>query len=129
MPGLAPLPSEGQVFKPAEIDFGTGTVLVAVARVDGWAGDNRLRPQVYHEMLYSADGSDIRRTPIGTQNWSREQSAAFGAIKKSLGSDIEPPRPWAEDALGRGTGMGSLYDYQGGGAAGRMPINRFDRGG
>lgn len=127
MPGLAPLQTEDQVFKPAEVDYSTGVLLVAVERVDGWAGDNRLRAQAYYEMLTSADGSDIRRTPIGTPNWSREQSAAFGAIKRSVGTEIEPPRAWADQTMG-GAGRGTPYDYPGG-AAGRMPINLYDRGG
>jgi len=127
LPGLGPMQTEEQVFKPAEIDYSTGVVLVSVEQVDGWAGDNRLRAQPYYEMLTTSDGSDIQRMPIGTQNWSREQSVAFGTIKRSVGMEIEPPRGWADQTMG-GAGRGMPYDYQGG-AAGRIPINLYERGG
>ena len=56
MQGQAP---EDQAFQPTEIDYGTGVILVAVSRVDGWTVDSRARPQAYYDMLYSVDGSHI----------------------------------------------------------------------
>jgi len=109
MAQYGPAPSAEQIFEPAEIDYGTGAILVAVSRVDGWTGDNRLRAQAYYDMLYSFDGSDIQRAPIGTSNWSTGQSGTFSLVKKLQRTPIEPPRAWNQS---RGMGMmGSEYGY------------------
>jgi len=117
--------AQDQVFQPAEIDYGTGVIFVAVSRVDGWTGDNRLRPQPCYDMLYSPDGLDIQRTPIGTSNWSTEQSNTYGAIRKVLkDTPIEPPRSWSQDVTagaGAGGGYGGAYGAYGGARPG-MPM-------
>ena len=106
--------AQDEVFQPAEIDYGTGVTFVAVSRVDGWTGDNRLRPQPCYDMLYSPDGSDIQRTPIGASNWSNEQSTTYGAIRKALkDTPIEPPRSWSQDATTT-MGAGGPYGPYGG---------------
>jgi len=89
--------------------------MVSVSRVDGWTGGSRLRPQVYYDMLYSSDGSEIQRTSIGTPNWSTEQSNAFNDIKKRQREPVEAPKAWKQAA-------GGMYGYGGRDPRGGMPM-------
>jgi hypothetical protein len=115
-------PAEDATFQPATIDYSTGIMLVGVSRVDGWTGSSRLRAQAYYDMLYSTDGASIGRVPVGSSNWSAEQSSTYAAIRKQKAMAIEPPRSF-NDSIGGAMGMGPGgpgYGY--GMPGGRAPL-------
>jgi hypothetical protein len=98
-------PAEDATFQPATIDYSTGVILVGVSHVEGWTGGSRLRAQSYYDMLYSADGTDIRHAEVGSSNWPDSRSIAYSEIRKQKAMKIEGPRSWS-DGLNAGMGMG-----------------------
>jgi len=100
--------------EPEIVDFSTGITFVGASRVDGWTGGSTLHPQIYYEMLYSDDGTEIARMPVGSRFWPDRVSTAYGQIRKL---QKEPE----EDFRNFGSSATSVYFESGFGA--------FDRGG
>ncbi len=117
-------PAEDATFQPSTIDFSTGVILVGVSHVEGWTGGNRLRAQSYYDMLYSADGTDIRRVAVGASNWPDGQSTVYSEIRKQKAMKVEGPRSWSDGlnaGMGMGMGPGGLGAYGPYGMPGRAP--------
>jgi hypothetical protein len=62
------------------IDFGTGAILVDIARTSMWAGSNLLVRNEYSEILYTLDGDDILHMPIKKRNWPDMLQKKFNEI-------------------------------------------------
>ncbi len=90
------------------IDYSTGIIWIGVESVDGWLGDTRLRRQPYYQMLYTDQGTDLQRVPIGTSNWSATLSNIYNEINRTRRESSEAPR-----AFGSGMDSGvNLFDYR-----------------
>ena len=105
---------------PDIIDYRTNAVLVDLVTVNDWGPDRR--PRVYHDMLYTDDGVEIRHMPVNTKNWSKNLLATYDDIRVSKRKERQPFRAFQQSRTrGRGgmDGMnpygGEGYDMMGGG--------------
>jgi len=89
----APFPLKEKPVVPEKIDYDTGAVVVDAVAVNDWAGPGQLRQRLYHDMLYTYDGTDIQRMPIKARNWPEQLAAAFYEIQKA---QREPPQPFRD---------------------------------
>jgi hypothetical protein len=105
---------------PELVDYSTGTVLVDLVETNDWAGTPpNLQPRMYHEMLYTGDGTEIERMPVSMRNWpknlvdayqviqtaKRKEREAFKDFKKGgIRSRVRPPGMEGYE------GMGGMYD-------------------
>ena len=95
--------------EPEMIDFSTNVVFVAAERVSRWTGGNALRAQVSFDMLYSSDGMDIGRLPIGSKNWPERLKTAYGTVKRLLKETIEDFRSFGSSRSASNTmGLGAM---------------------
>jgi hypothetical protein len=78
---LAALLSPGSVRKPAEVDYSTGEVLLDAVQMTEWSGGSTLYPRPYFQILYSRDGSEIFRMPVGDKYWPDNLHEAYYAAK------------------------------------------------
>ncbi|NQV31171.1 MAG: hypothetical protein HQ515_00670 [Phycisphaeraceae bacterium] len=97
--------------EPEMIDFSTNTVFVASERVNKWIGNKTLRSQVSDYMLYSDNGMDIQRIPIGSKNWPERLKTAYGIVKRLQKEPIEDFRSFgssrtSSNSMGLGGQMG-----------------------
>lgn len=104
--------------EPEMIDFSTDIVFVASERVNKWTGDKALRSQVSFDMLYSDNGVDIQRLPIGSKNWPERLKTAYGIVKKLQKETIEDFRSFgssrtSSNSMGLGGQMGMGMDLYG----------------
>jgi len=79
---------------PETIDYGTGAVLVDVVAVNDWSGVRNLHRRGYFDMLYTFDGMNIERMPIGARYWAKELLIMFNKIRRSEKEPREPFRDW-----------------------------------
>lgn len=95
---------------PDEIDYRTGAVVVDVTSVDDWTTGRSMRQVQYFEMLYSFDGRDILRLPIGATYWPRELQVARSDIQKAMTAPVEPLRAAGTGLSGPGRGGSTPID-------------------
>jgi len=105
---------------PEIIDYRTGAVLVDLVPVSDWGPD--LKPRVYHDMLYTADGVTIEHMPVSTKNWPRNLLSAYQGIMLSKRKEQEPFRDFQQSARTRGGGGMSPY------GGGEMPYDMMGGG-
>jgi len=91
-----------EVTIPDTIDYATGAVLLDVVPVNDWSGGKNLRARHYFDMLYSFEGTDIRRMPIKSKYWAVELQIKFNEIKKAEKEPKEPLREWGSRPGQRG---------------------------
>jgi hypothetical protein len=84
------------VTTPREIDCSTGAVLLDVVQMTDWTGGSNLYSRVFFEMLYSDDGSEIQRMPIGDKFWPDDLRQAYYAVKAGENAPKEPLHAWSE---------------------------------
>lgn len=103
------------------IDFGTNTVLVDLTQVSDWGTQPNLQPRVYYDMLYTHDGTEIERMPVGTRNWSKDLLATYQFISSEKRKEPQSFRSFEKGGFrtrggvgGPGGGYGSPYDMMGG---------------
>ncbi|MCP4639243.1 MAG: hypothetical protein GY851_02350 [bacterium] len=109
---------------PDIIDYRTHAVLVDLVPVSDWGPD--LKPRVYHDMLYTADGVNIEHMPVSTRNWPKNLLSTYQEILISKRREPEPFRDFkAGGSRGRG-GAGGMNPYGGGG--GEMPYDAMGGG-
>jgi len=107
---------------PEIIDYRTHNVVVDLVPVSDWGPD--LKPRVYHDMLYTADGVTIEHMPVSTKNWPKNLLSAYQEILASKRKEPEPFRDFQQGSRGRGGGMmmnpygGDMPYDMGGGAYG-----------
>lgn len=109
--GMYGLPKPGDETTPDIIDYRTHAVLVDLVPVNDWGLD--LKPRVYHDMLYIADGVNIEHMPVNTRNWPKNLLSAYNAIMLGKRKEPEPFRDFQQSARGRG-GAGGMSPYGGG---------------
>ncbi len=111
---------------PDIIDYRTHAVLVDLVPVNDWGAD--LRPRMYHDMLYTADGLNIEHMPVSSRNWPKNLLSTYQDILAEKRKEPQPFRQFKKGGLrgrgGMGGGMdgadpyggGMMYDGMGGGA-------------
>jgi len=83
-----------EVTVPETIDYATGAVLLDVIPVNDWSGGKNLRARHYFDMLYSFEGTDIKRMPIKSKYWAEEFQIKFNEIKRAEKEPKEALRDW-----------------------------------
>jgi hypothetical protein len=97
---------------PEIIDYRTNAVLVDLVPVSDWGPD--LKPRVYHDMLYTADGVNIEHMPVSTKNWPKNLLSTYQEIMISKRREPEPFRDFQSGgSRGRGGVMGGASPYGG----------------
>lgn len=104
--------------EPEIIDFSTGVVFVGIERTNTWTGSTNLRPQTYFDMLYSVNGVDIEKTPIGSKNWNDELKKANGNIKRMQREPIEEFRTFGSSRSSQSNTTTGMRDNRNA----RMPL-------
>ncbi|MBW8001861.1 MAG: hypothetical protein FVQ80_07535 [Planctomycetes bacterium] len=96
---------ESFVTTPEVINYSTNTLLVDVEALSDWywAGGS-LRERYYFDMLYSADGDEIKHMPIKTRYWSEDFQTKFTEIKRLEKMIKQPLRAWGDRGSGGGGG-------------------------
>ncbi|UCD52750.1 MAG: hypothetical protein JSW27_08950 [Phycisphaerales bacterium] len=97
---------------PDVIDYRTHAVLVDLVPVSDWGPD--LKPRVYHDMLYTADGVNIEHMPVSTKNWPKNLLSTYQEIMISKRKEQEAFRDFDAGGSRRGGGMGGMSPYGGG---------------
>jgi len=124
MPPLGPgygMTGPDQQNVPKAVDYGTGKVLVDLIPVNDWGNAPNLRPRMYHDMLYTGDGTRIEHMPVNNANWPRDLAAAYQYIQAEKRKEPQPFRAFNKSGLrGRGRGgrggpgmEGGAYDESG----------------
>ncbi len=85
---------------PDVIDYDTGAVMVDVVQVSDWTTGPNMRQRRYFDMLYSFDGADIDRMPVGTSYWSRDMQLAQARVQRKQLIPVEPLRDRGTNASG-----------------------------
>jgi hypothetical protein len=85
---------EGGVPTPETVDYRTGAVLVDLVAASDWRGDKALHFRPYYDALYTLDGSTIEHMSVKRENWPKELTTAWQAIKNSQREPQEPLRAW-----------------------------------
>jgi len=106
MPGYGPTSPE-QKNMPKMVDYRTGKVLVDLVPVNDWGNAPNLRPRMYHDMLYTGDGTHIEHMPINATNWPKDLAAAYQYVQAEKHKEPQPFRAFNKGGMrGRGRGMG-----------------------
>jgi len=100
--------------QPEIVDYTTGRVLVDLVEVSDWGGAPNLKPRMYHDMLYTSDGTYIEHMPVNMSNWPQDLAQAYQTIQ---GEKRREPKPFR--AFSKGTMSGRGMDPYGG--MGGMP--------
>jgi len=86
---------------PDIIDYRTHAVLVDLVPVNDWGAD--LRPRMYHDMLYTADGMNIEHMPVNSRNWPKNLLSTYHSILSEKRKEPQPFRAFNKGGLrGRG---------------------------
>jgi hypothetical protein len=80
---------------PETIDYTTGAMLVDLVAVNDWSGDKNLQLRHYFDMLYSFDGTIIKRVAAKLMYWSEELRARYSEIKTLEKRPKMALRPWS----------------------------------
>jgi len=86
------------VLVPKTINYSTGAVLVDVVPVNDWSGGKNLSARHYFDVLYTCDGTNIKRIPAKQRYWEEDLQARFNDIRKSEKEPKEPLREWGSKA-------------------------------
>ena len=113
------MPDPADASKPKEVDYTTGKVLLDLVEVNDWSDAPNLRPRMYHDMLYTSDGTSIEHMPVNMINWPRDLAEAYQVIQSEKRREPQPFRAFSKSKRSRG-GMqdpygGGAYDDMGGG--------------
>ena len=112
------------------VDYTTGKVLVDLVEVNDWGDAPNLRPRMYHDMLYTSDGTSIEHMPVsmrrtGRGTWPtriRSSRARSAGSPSRSGRSASPCVREAAAAWTPSGGMGGyddMYNMGGGGAYNR----------
>jgi hypothetical protein len=124
-PGAGPTSPDQQVTLK-QVNYGTGKVLVDLVPVNDWGSAPNLRPRLYHDMLYTGDGTRIEHMPVNAANWPRDLAGAYQFIQSEKRKDPQPFRAFKKGGLrsrggrggagpeGGGYDEGGMYDQMGG---------------
>jgi hypothetical protein len=111
MPGYMPL-SPDQQNVPKKVNYRTGQVLVDLVQVNDWGNAPNLRPRLYHDMLYTGDGTSIEHMPVNATNWPKDLAAAYQYIQTEKHKVPQPFRAFNKSGM-RGRGMGGRGGMEG----------------
>jgi hypothetical protein len=96
--------------RPEKVDYATGNVVVDLVEVSDWGSAPNLRPRMYHEMLYTADGTKIEHMPVSMTNWPRDLLDAYQHVQTEKRREPQPFRSFEDGGIrGRG-GVGGYED-------------------
>jgi hypothetical protein len=116
MPGYMP-PTPDQQNVPKAVNYRTGKVLVDLVPVNDWGNAPNLHPRMYHDMLYTDDGTRIEHMPVNASNWPKDLASAYQYIQTEKHKDPQPFRAFNKGGMrgrgGRG-GMGGMEGGEGG---------------
>ena len=113
MPGYMGMTPDQQNV-PQMVDYRTGKVLVDLVAVNDWGSAPNLRPRMYHDMLYTDDGTNIEHMPVNASNWPKDLASAYQYIQTEKHKEPQPFRAFNKSGLrgrgGRGgmEGMGGM---------------------
>ena len=113
MPGYMGLTPDQQNV-PKVVDYRTGKVLVDLVAVNDWGNAPNLHPRMYHDMLYTDDGTRIEHMPVNASNWPKDLASAYQYIQTEKHKEPQPFRAFNKSGLrgrgGRGgmEGMGGM---------------------
>ena len=103
----------GEKKEPKVVDYSTGAILVDIVEMSDWAGSSSLRERNYSDILYTSDGSNIKRLPTKKGNWPKDLQRKFDKIRVAQEIEVE--------LLDRGTGVRRDYKVGPGMMPGMMP--------
>ena len=110
-PGYMPLTPDQQNV-PKIVNYRTGKILVDLVPVNDWGSAANLRPRMYHEMLYTDDGTRIEHMPVNASNWPKDLASAYQYIQTEKHKEPQQFRAFNKSGMrGRGRGgrgMGGL---------------------
>jgi hypothetical protein len=107
MPGYMPAPSPEQQNVPKKVNYSTGKVLVDLVPINDWGNAPNLRPRMYHDMLYTGDGTRIEHMPVSPTNWPKDLAAAYQYIQTEKHKEPQPFRAFNKSGMrGRTRGTG-----------------------
>jgi hypothetical protein len=111
-----------QANQPKVVDYTTGAVLVDLVQVNDWGDAPNLKPRMYHDMLYTSDGTHIEHMPVNMTNWPQDLAQAYQAIQ---GEKRREPKPFKAFSKSNMPGRGGMDPYGGmGGMPGMGPGGR-----
>lgn len=79
----------GQTMEPEVVDYSTGALLVDIVDMSDWTGGSSLRVRKYSDILYTLDGTNIKRLPTKKGNWPREMQSKFDTIRVAQEIEVE----------------------------------------
>lgn len=112
------MPDPSQANQPTVVDYTTGQVLVDLVEVNDWGDAPNLKPRMYHDMLYTSDGTRIEHMPVSTTNWPRDLAEAYQMIQ---GEKRREPKPFRSFSKSNMPGRGGMDPYGMGGMPGMDP--------
>jgi hypothetical protein len=102
MPGYLPTTPDQQNV-PKVVDYRTGKVLVDLVPVSDWGSAPNLHPRMYHDMLYTDDGTRIEHMPVNAGNWPKDLASAYQYILSEKRKEPQPFRAFNKGGMrGRG---------------------------
>lgn len=111
-----------QANQPKVVDYTTGAVLVDLVEVSDWGDAPNLKPRMYHDMLYTSDGTRIEHMPVNMTNWPQDLAQAYQTIQ---GEKRREPKPFKAFSKSNMPGRGGMDPYGGmGGMPGMGPGGR-----
>ena len=84
---------------PEMIDYATGAVVVDLVAMNDWFGDKTLQSRQYFDMLFSFDGTSVRRLPAKQMYWPEELRLKYGELKALEKKPKEPWRAWSSTGV------------------------------
>ena len=84
------------VLAPKAINYSTGAVLVDIVPVNDWSGgkSSGLSVRHYFDILYTCDGTSIKRMPTKQRYWAENLQIRYNDIRKAEREPKEPLREW-----------------------------------
>jgi len=114
-------PDPTQANQPKVVDYTTGQVLVDLVEVNDWGDAPNLKPRMYHDMLYTSDGTYIEHMPVNMTNWPKDLAEAYQMVQGEKRREPKPFRAFNKSNRA-GRGMQDPYGgmYPGGMDGGRL---------
>ncbi|MBN2018837.1 MAG: hypothetical protein JW749_01280 [Sedimentisphaerales bacterium] len=88
---------------PETIDYTTDAIVVDVLAASSYTGDRNLQQQLYYDMLYSFDGTNIERLATNLSLWPEELKAKHTEIKAMEKKPKLAFRAWSSASVLGGT--------------------------
>jgi len=107
-------PDPAQANRPEIVDYTTGEVLVDLVEVNDWGDAPNLRPRMYHDMLYTSDGTYIEHMPVSMTNWPKDLAEAYQMVRSDKTKEPKPFRAFSQSSRGGRGGMQDPYGMYGG---------------